>query len=343
MTAWTTQVPLGVLGTGWALPGTPVSTGALMAMMVERFGFSRAREASAVARRLGIVSRHLGRPFAAARESARQGQSNPELAAAAVAAALAEAEMVPGDLGYLIAHTATPAQDLPANVANVADLLGFAGPIVELRQACTGFGNALMVAHGLIAANPGRPVAIVGSETGSQYFDPRKLNDDAGQIVNMIQMGDAAGAIVLGAPQAHRPRIAASWFGGVGLGLRPGISRDAGARHFDHDFAGIRCTGHRLFDAGAATAMALGFPPGSADHIIPHQVSGRIGTLVAAHLGLDAAQMRVSADRYGNTGSAAIWLALAQLRQRGIGAGERAVVLGAEASKHFHAGFAYVH
>lgn len=343
MTTWTTQVPLGVLGTAWAVPGNPVSTEALMATMVERFGFTRAREASAVARRLGIASRHLGRPFTTAREAARGGQSNPELAAAAIGAALAEAGMVPRDLGYLIAHTATPAQALPANVATVADLLGFDGPIVELRQACTGFGNALMVAHGLIAANAGRPVAIVGSETGSQYFDPRTLNDDAGQIVNMIQMGDAAGAIVLGAPQANHPRIAASWFGGVGLGRPPGISRGAGARHFDHDFAAIRSTGHRLFDAGAATATALGFPPAGADHIVPHQVSGRIGMLVAAHLELDAARMRVTADRYGNTGSAAIWLALAQLRKRGIAAGEHALVLGAEASKHFHAGFAYVH
>ena len=51
-----------------------------------------------------------------------------------------------------------------------------------------------------------------------------------------------------------------------------------------------------------------------ADWLIPHQVSGRIGRQLARRFGLPAERFFVNADRVGNTGSAAIWIALAELR-----------------------------
>ena len=339
---WSTTQRLSVLGTGWAAPGEPVTSEALITRMVETFGFTGVRQARFLAGQLAVAQRHICRALLTADEPPLDGQSNPDLAARAVAAALTEAGLRTGDLTYLIAHTATPAQELPSNAATVADLLGYEGPYVELRQACTGFGNALMIAGGLIASTPGCRVAIVGSETGSRFFDPAQLHD-AGQIVNLMQMGDGAGAIVLGGDVGKHPAITASWFGGIGLNRAPGISRASAAGHFEHDFATIRATGHQLFDAGAEAAANLGCSIFDADKIIPHQVSGRIGEQAAEHFGLALSRMVVTADRYGNTGSAAIWLTLAQLREAGLTPGARVLALGAEASKHFHAGFVYEH
>ena len=338
---WRSTQKLGVLGTGHAVPGPAVATADLVAMMRERFGFTRDREASVIASRMGIAHRHICRPFAARSEAARASNSNPELAARAVRAALDQAGLEPADLGYLIGHTTTPAQPLPANIALVADLVRYGGPHLELRQACTGFANALMIACGLVASG-GRPVAIVGSETGSLFLDPAELDDDAGQIVNMIQMGDGAGAIIIGAPVAGRATISASWYGACGLDRSPGISRRHRVHRFDHDFAAIRLGGKTLFEAGLATAAGLGIDIAGIDHIIPHQVSGRIGAQLAAHSGLLPERMFVNAGQRGNTGSAAIWMALAELRGR-LTPGERVVVLGAEASKYMYGGFAYEH
>lgn len=334
---------MGVLGTGSALPGDPVSTDALIALLACHFGFARARMAGNIADRMGVRSRHVARPFAEPVEAARSGHSNADLAAGAVCAALDEAGVAIGDIGYLIAHTTTPGLALPGNVALVADLIGYEGPHIELRQACTGFANALMIAAGLLLADPDRPIVIVGSETGSLFLDPRSLAGDSGQVVNMVQMGDGAGAIVLGSADGAKDRIEAAWFGARGLGRAPGISLAQGTRHFEHDFAGIRATGHRLFEGGRDTATALGHPIDGADWIIPHQVSGRIGAQVAEYFGLNPARMFVNADRLGNTGSAAIWLALDALRRGPIARGETAVVLGAEASKHMYGGLAYAH
>ena len=338
---WKSRGAIGILGTGHALPGPPIANAALIALMTERFGFARHREALAIARRLGIESRHLCRDFTAHRETARPGSANSDLAAQAVQAALADARLGVDDIAYLIGHTTTPDQALPASITTVADRLGYGGPHVELRQACTGFANALMIAFGLVATGVG-PVAIVGSETGSLFFDPETLDREPDQIVNLVQMGDGAGAVIVGATRDGRASIEAAWYGSLGLGRQPGISRQHGPCRFDHDFAAIRAEGHRLFDAGRDAAAASGFAIETARHIVPHQVSGRIGALAAAHFKLVPATMFVQADRIGNTGSAAIWIALDTLRGHAA-AGDTIVVLGAEASKHMYGGFAYHH
>ena len=338
---WLSQGRIAVLGSGQALPGPAVSTDALIDLMAADFCFSRTREARAIARRLDVRSRHLCRDFAARDERPREGASNADLAASAVRAALDDAGVSANELAYLIGHTTTPDQPLPANIAGVADRLGYAGPHVELRQACTGFANALMVAFGLIANGSG-PVAIVGSETGSLFFDPGTLDNQPDQIVNMVQMGDGAGAVIIGAAHNDRAVIEAAWFGTLGLGRDPGISRQHRSPRFDHNFAAIRREGHRLFEAGRNAAAGQGCPIESAQYIVPHQVSGRIGALAAAHFGISEAAMFVQADRIGNTGSAAIWIALDTLRRRSS-AGHNIVVLGAEASKHMFGGFAYCH
>lgn len=338
---WLSNGRIGVLGSGQALPGPEVATADLIAMLQHRFGFARTREATAIAARLGIVSRHLCRDFDAAHEVARRGAANADLAAQAVRVALDAAGLGSTDLSYLIGHTTTPDQPLPANVAMVADRLGYDGPHLEVRQACTGFANALMIAFGLIGSGSG-PVAIVGSETGSLFLDPVALDDAADQIVNMVQMGDGAGAVVVGAVRNDCSTIEAAWFGALGLGRAPGISRQHRSHRFDHDFVAIRAEGHRLFDAGRAAAEKQGFPIESARYIVPHQVSGRIGTLAAAHFELPPDRLFVQADRIGNTGSAAIWIAFDTLRARAR-AEDTVVVLGAEASKHMFGGFAYRH
>jgi 3-oxoacyl-[acyl-carrier-protein] synthase-3 len=89
---------------------------------------------------------------------------------------------------------------------------------MELRQACTGFANALVIAQGLTAVPGVKAVGVVGSETGSVYFDPQRAGEDTSQLVNLVMMGDGAAAIVVG-PNDPGPgaRISNNFFGQVGL------------------------------------------------------------------------------------------------------------------------------
>lgn len=347
---WTHPAAVRVLGMGTALPGGPVDTEALLELMQSRFGLDLGRRGAAVARKLGIRTRHLCRPFDQAVEGPRPGHRNPELAAQAVAGALQEAGLAPANLAYLIGHTATPATVLPANVAQVAAILGFCGPFAEFRQACTGFANALAFAVCLLQAGSG-PVAIVGSETGSVHFDPGRAADDPGQLVNMLQMGDGAAAVVL-APDGNGAgaRLSRVFHGQMGPGLKPGLSMPQGGSDapgvpdgllgFAHDYAAVRTAGPALLRRCAEAAAAAGIGP--TDWVLPHQANGRMDGLLEGLLGTPRARVMADGRAVGNTGSASIWLALARHRAA-LGLGDTVLALGAEATAHMFGGFRYEH
>jgi 3-oxoacyl-[acyl-carrier-protein] synthase III len=340
---WRSRGQLAVLGTGLALPGRAISTDNLVALLEDRFAFSAGREARAIAKRMGIATRHISRPFLERHETALDGCSNADLSAIAIRRALDGAGLAISDIGYMIGHTTTPVQPLPGNITFVADRLGYAGPHVELRQACTGFANALMIAFGLIAGGLDAPVVIVGSETGSLFFDPDRVREDRGQCVNLVQMGDAAAAIIVAPAAPDRSLISGAWFGATGLGRPPGLQMHAGRHEFDHDYGRIAKSGPALFSAGVAAAASQGIDVASADYVVPHQVSGSIRSQIADHFGIERERVFGNAERVGNTGSTAIWLALAELRGGGLSSGARVVALGAEATKYMHGGFLYEH
>lgn len=350
---WQDFRSVSLLGMGTALPGEPVSTAQLLERLHTRFEVDVRRQGMAVAARLGIQTRHICRDLELRQEAPRIGDSNAELSARALRAALEEAGIGPNDLSYLIAHTATPGRLLPANISRVADLVGYRGPFVELRQACTGFANALVFAMGLLHTPGCGPVAIVGSETGSVFFDPYRAAQDSGQLINLLQMGDGAAACVLAAeltPAAAQ--VSRVFHGYSGWGLEPGFSmtsggsdftRGAGAiPEFKHEYSSVAEHGAGLFVDGLVAARQLGIDRSAVNYFIPHQANGHMARLLAAQIELDETRIFVNAQRLGNTGSAAIWLALAELRPR-LREGDSVCVLGAEATKYLFGGFQYVH
>ena len=350
---WHDSRILKVLGMGTALPGPPVSTAELLARVEKRFGVAVSRRGSRLASRLKIATRHVCRDFEARREVPRRGHSNPDLAAASLRGALDEARLQVGDLAYLIGHTTSPACLVPPNIALVADRVGFTGPYMELRQACTGFANALVIAQGLTSIAGVKAVAIIGSETGSVYFDPQRAGEDVCQLVNLVMMGDGAAAIVVGPEDSTvGARISSNFFGQVGLGRPPGFTLHAGgsdepfieggALEFEHDFAAVRNSGPELFYHGAAAARTLGTDVETVDHVIPHQANGRMAEVLGPPLGIEPTRVFINAGRLGNTGSAAIWLALAELRTS-LETGASVLALGAESTKYMFGGFHYVH
>lgn len=350
---WRDTRTLKVLGMGTALPGPPVTTAELLERIDSRFQTSVLRRGTVLADRLRITTRHICRDFTARHETPRPGHSNPELAAQALQAAVAQAGLQVDDLAYLIGHTTSPACLVPPNISLVADRVGFTGPYMELRQACTGFANALVIAQGLLSVPDAAPIAIIGSETGSVYFDPQRAGEDTTQLVNLVQMGDAAAAVILG-PEDATPgaRITHNFFGHIGVGRNPGFTLatggsdkpfvEDGALEFAHDCTAVKTSGPELFARGARIAHELGTPVHTVDYVIPHQANGRMATLLGPYLGIEPQHVFVNADHVGNTGSTAIWLALAELRTQ-LTSGARVLALGAEATKYMFGGFLYRH
>ena len=132
---------------------------------------------------------------------------------------------------------------------------------------------------------------------------------------------------------------------GMVLAARLGVR----TRHICRDFTrrheaprGGDSNGVGLFADGLMALRQLGVDCCSVDYFIPHRANGHMARLLAAQIDLNEARIFVNADRVGNTGSAAIWMALAELRTR-LHAGDSVCVLGAEATKYLFGGFKYVH
>lgn len=349
------QTRLSVLGTGSALPGVAITTSDLVRRTSGYLPVGTPAVALRVARRLGIGSRHFVRSFDSPQEVPRAIDTAPKLAARAVRAALEAAACDVRHLHMLLGHTATPHTLLPGNVAWVADEIGYLGAHMELRQACTGFAAATVLSAALVASGVG-PIAIVGCETGSVFLDPRHVAADKTQLVNLLQMGDGAGAITLGPiGNASNARIEMAYYGSLGGNRAPGIALEQGGSgepqvnatripHFAHDFEAIRTHGVELLRASLRVATEAGVAPSSIDWWLAHPANGRMAEHVAKWLKLPADRVVCEASVLGNLGSAAIWVALDRLRRSGrLAVGDRVMVLGAEASKYMFGGFLYIH
>lgn len=341
---------LTLLGSGSALPGAPVSNSELLAAIESHCGRLHARLAKKFVQRLGISHRHLSRDISSPLSGTVPGCEAPELCRRAIQDAASSGKMT-----FLIGHTATPHTLLPPNVSWVAEELKFAGPYMELRQACTGFASALTVAAAMIAENPDEQIGIVGSETGSPFFEFSNSFIDREQLVNCVQMGDGAGAAVLRNDDGSgRHRISDIYTGHIGLGNKPGISIagggsanpqvDSSVPYFRHRARQVRASGERLMLAGIDAMARRGYALDDFDWILPHQVNGHIADLFASRYPQLAGQVFVIADETGNLGSAAIWVGLDRLRRSGaLRSGQKVLVLGAEASKFMVGGFVYTH
>ena len=343
--------PVAVLGTGSALPGNCSSTTDLVDLLAPYLAARTARRAKRLARTLAIETRYFSRSFARSIENPNAADTAPRLAARAVQGALQEAGLKIAALDMLIGHTTTPHSLLPSNAAWVAEELAFAGPHIELRQACTGFAASAVCAAALIDGGA-RSIAIAGSEVGSVMLDLERVDQDSAQLVNLLQMGDGAGAVILGPVQQQgQSRIQCLFYGSLEGAHAPAISLPhggsgspavphSGITHFDHDFTHIRDHGTDLLRAGLEAALAMGIDDSRVDWWMPQQVNGRMAEICARHFGLPAHRVIVEAAAVGNLGSAAMWVALDRVRRSGrLKGGDRVLVLGAEASKYMYGGF----
>lgn len=349
---------LSVLGSGVSLPGKPRTNDDMVGFMALRASKHVSQFVGVLADQLAIRNRYLSRDLVEPRELPRPGDTNPELCERAVRAALDDAGLTVGDLDLLIGHTTSPHTLLPPNIAWVADRLGYPGQFMELRQACTGFANALMIASAMLTSGAAERVAIVGSETGSTLFDVEDAIEDRGQLVNVAAMGDGAGAVILSRHDGGAgPYLDNVYFGTRGLGVPSGFSLAVGGsshpahsvtdssakRGFINDYTLTRTHGMELFTAGFEALRSVGMGSDQVTRYLAHQTNGRLPEILAPLLGVPEEKFHNCASDYGNTGSASTWIGLNSVReQRMLRPGEVLGVLGAEATKFMYGGFTYV-
>jgi 3-oxoacyl-[acyl-carrier-protein] synthase-3 len=230
----------------------------------------------------------------------RIGGTTSQWAIEAGLAALERAGRRPDEIDAVILATTTPDQIIPATSATVQDGIGVPGGAFDVNAACSGFVYALTVAHGLLAIGAER-LLVIGSETLSRVTDW----DDRSVA---ILVGDGAGAVVLEAVDG--PGQLLSWNLGADGSLRHLLKCDHGGYLYMNGKEIFRKAVRVVIDSAQKAITDAGMTADDIDLMVPHQANLRIISAACQRLGIPEEKAVVVIDRYGNTSSASIPLAL---------------------------------
>ena len=269
-----------------------------------------------IVERTGIRERHIAAPE----------QSVAMLSREASETALERAGITALDLDAIVLATATPDRLLPSTACDLQALLGADNAAAfDISAACPGFVFATTIAEGLIASGQSKTVLVIGAEKLSTITDFQDRS-------TAILFGDGAGAAVIRRTTGNSGRGILSTFLKSDGNLAPLLYRPGGGAadpisekvvcersHY------MKMAGREVFKAAVlamseacdAALQRAGVTADEVDLLIPHQANVRIIEATAKHAGMSMEKVMVNVDRYGNTSSASIPLALDQALAEG--------------------------
>lgn len=266
-----------------------------------------------VAARAGVTEQWIvHRTGVRQRRICRSDERLSDLAVTAGRGALADAGLRPADIDQVLVATITPDEITPSAAPLVAEELGIpAAAAMDVNAACTGFLSALALATAQVESSRAERVLVIGADRLSGITD----HTDRGTAA---LFADGAGAAVVGPAEPGGGRIGPIVLHSDGAG--------AASIRASHEERLIRMQGHdtfkaavlRMSEATLEVSARAGIGLDDVDLFVYHQANTRILAAVGERLGLDAERVVESIDRYGNTSSGTLPIAMADARERGL-------------------------
>jgi 3-oxoacyl-[acyl-carrier-protein] synthase-3 len=267
-----------------------------------------------ITERTGIKERRIVNDSQAASDLALEASKN----------ALKHAGLRARDIELIIVATISGDMPMPSTAAILQYKLGAKrAAAFDLNAACSGFLYGLSVADNFIKAGFVKRLLLVGVEVNSKFVD---WNDRT----TCVLFGDGAGAVVMeqtrgksGILSTHLYSDGQMWdyicLPGGGSRFPPSIKTVRNKMHF------IKMKGNETFKVAVRTLEKLvvetlkknKIKPQDIAMLIPHQANLRIIKAMAQRLNLPMDKVAVNLDRYGNTSSASIPIALDELVREG--------------------------
>jgi len=234
--------------------------------------------------------------------------------------ALETAGIEPKDVDLVICATCSPDGMFPATASLIQDALGASNAgAFDVNAACVGFLSALATGAQFINAGVYQRVLVIGSEVLSRITNW----SDRGTCV---LFGDGAGAVVLEAAERGGPT--SFFLKSDGGGAKVLYARGPGSSPLSVTEAEGYCivmNGSEVFrfavrameDAARQAVKAAGLTLDDIAYVVPHQANQRIISAVAKAMRLPADRFIVNVEKYGNTSSASIPLALCEAWEEG--------------------------
>jgi 3-oxoacyl-[acyl-carrier-protein] synthase-3 len=266
------------------------------------------------------------------RRIAADHESASSMAIQAAREALRVARLDPPDVDLLILATSTPDTIVPSCASLVQCHLGAEkAAAFDINAACTGFLYGLATAYQFIETGVYRSVLVIGSEVYSRILD-------WSDRTTCILFGDGAGAVVVqggaeDAPLGGRAGKAAFVLGSDGSNAHllrlPGIAKARVAAEGLASTANgspyLVMEGQKVFklavtamiDAARQAIEKAELTPAQVDLFIPHQANVRIIDAATRALDFPSEKVFVNVEKYGNTASASIPIALCEAVEQG--------------------------
>lgn len=258
------------------------------------------------------------------RRIVENGVTTADLGAIASLKAIENAGISAEEIDMIITSTITPDYLFPSTSCCLQKQIGAVhASAFDISAACAGFVYALSIGQSVINSGAAKTVLVVGAECLSKITD---YTDRA----TCILFGDGAGAVVLqNNKEKHQildTRVASDGtYADVLIIPGGGSKHPATAESVQERLHYIRFKGREVFKLAIntitnmviETAQKNGFAVQDIDLIIPHQSNMRIIEATMERLKLPMEKAFVNIDKYGNTSSASVPIAIDEAQQEG--------------------------
>jgi 3-oxoacyl-[acyl-carrier-protein] synthase-3 len=270
-----------------------------------------------ITRRTGIKERRIARKDA--------GETTTDLGTRAARAALEMADIPPDQIDAIVVGTVTADHLFPSAACMIQkELEANNAAAFDISAGCSGFIYGLEAANNSIRQGTADTVLVVGTERLSSIINWQ----DRGTCV---LLGDGSGAVVLrkmepegGVLSTHTRSDGRFWdllCSKEGNDFLPDTLQDVSLRPYY-----LTMEGNRLFKQ-AVSSMAViaeqalaknGLTRDDIHLVVPHQANLRILQAVAEKIGMPMDKFFTNLEKYGNTSSASIPIALDEAHRSGL-------------------------
>jgi 3-oxoacyl-[acyl-carrier-protein] synthase-3 len=249
----------------------------------------------------------------------RIGGTTSGLAIAAGRAALECAGLTGADIDMLLLATTTPDKMVPGTSPTIQDQLGTTGGALDINAACSGFVYGLVMANGMLASGAKR-ILLIGAETLSTITDWT----DRGTA---ILFSDGAGALVLEATEDEGDLL--SWDLGSDGSLTDLLYCERGGFLTMDGKEVFRRAVRVVVDSANEVIKRANLSVDEISLIVPHQANIRIIQAACQRIGIPEERAVIVIDRYGNSSSASVPLALVDaIKQGRVSSGDTLLLTG---------------
>lgn len=260
------------------------------------------------------------------RRIAQSEEAASDMALISAKRALGSAKLKPEDIDLVIVTTVTPDMMFPSTACILQAKLGIRNniPCFDVEAACSGFVYGVEVASKMMKSGYYKNALVVSSEKLSSIVDWQDRN-------TCVLFGDGSGAVVLSTSDEENVGILDTVLGAdgsdtatlklpAGGSAMPATKETVENRQHFLQMNGREVFKHAVKIMGEKSFEVIeryGITPEEISLLIPHQANTRIIESVAKRLKLPMEKVFVNIEKYGNTSSASIPIALDEALKSG--------------------------